>query len=162
MSPYQDLPGPRMDVRDGMRLPVRVGFGVAADPRPTALLVEDDFGTTLALTVLLERVKFNVVTAPTGHQALDVLDEREDIDIVLMDIMMPGMDGYDAMSSIRRRPRLAELPIIAFTAKDSDGERERCIAAGASDFIPKPIDTPDLLAAIDQWLPDAGPAPSAA
>jgi CheY-like chemotaxis protein len=111
----------------------------------TALVVEDNYGARLALTALLERVRVTVVAAESGPEALDVLAERNDIAVVLMDIMMPIMNGYDTMRAIRKRPELANLPILAVTAKDAAGERERCIEAGASDYMPKPIDTPDLL-----------------
>ena len=75
------------------------------------------------------------------------------MDIVLMDIMMPVMDGYETMTEIRKRPRLTDLPIVAVTGKVADGERERCLAAGASDYIPKPVDTAELLEALSVWLP---------
>jgi CheY-like chemotaxis protein len=128
-----------------VRTAFRPGFGGHSKRNTTALIVEDNFGSRVALTALLERVRLSVVAAESGHAALDVLKERDDIAIVLMDIMMPIMDGYDTMRAIRERPELAGLPIIAVTAKDGAGERERCIEAGASDYMPKPIDTPDLL-----------------
>jgi CheY-like chemotaxis protein len=93
-----------------------------------------------------------VVAADSGPGALDILEHRVDIGIVLMDIMMPVMDGYEAIAAIRKRPQSAELPIIAVSGKVVAGERERCIAAGASDYIPKPIDTAALLTAISHGL----------
>jgi len=120
----------------------------------TALVVEDDLASALALKALLERAQLSVVPAADGRTALDALDGDggQDIGIVVMDIKMPVMDGYETMAAIRERPRFAQLPIIAVSAKDTDGERERCLAAGASDFIAKPIDVGDLLGAISMWL----------
>jgi CheY-like chemotaxis protein len=123
----------------------------------TALVVEDDFGSRLALTALLERGKLRVVEADSGESALDALEAQDDVGIVLMDIMMPGMDGYETMAAIRERPALADLPIIAVTAKGGDGERHRCLEAGASDYIPKPVDATELLATINELL--AAPPP---
>jgi CheY-like chemotaxis protein len=119
----------------------------------TVLIVDDYFPNIFALSALLERGKLNVVVAQSGFEALAALEERSDIDIVLMDIMMPVMDGYDTMIAIRKRPDSAELPIIAVTGKVTGSERERCIAAGATDYIPKPVDPAELLAVLAQWLP---------
>ncbi len=121
----------------------------------TALIVEDDSGNAFALAELLKRGRMTVVAVDSGPAALDVLTRRDDIGIVLMDIMMPVMDGYEAMTTIRSRAGRAEIPIIAVTSKSVDGERERCIAAGASAFISNPVDTASLLTAIRQWLPAA-------
>ena len=82
-----------------------------------------------------------------------ILDGRTDMDLVLMDIMMPVMDGYQTMTAIRTRPQYADLPIIAVTGKVVGSERERCLAAGASDYIPKPVDTSELLAALERVVP---------
>jgi CheY-like chemotaxis protein len=117
------------------------------------LIVDDDFRNIFALTALLERGELNVVAAQSGEAALEILDQRTDVDIVLMDIMMPIMNGYEAMTAIRQRPRFADLPIIAVTGKVVGQERERCIAAGASDYIPKPVDTVELLGALSEWFP---------
>ncbi len=119
----------------------------------TVLIVDDDFRNIFALTALLERGELNVVAAQSGPAALALLDQRSDIDLVLMDIMMPVMNGYETISTIRERPGWVDLPVIAVTAKIDDGERERCIAVGASDYIPKPVDTAELLDALSQWLP---------
>jgi CheY-like chemotaxis protein len=137
-------------------LAFREGFGAPADAGPKALVVDDDYRSALALTALLERVNLPVVAATSAYTALDALAEREDIGIVLMDIIMPVMNGYEAIAAIRRQSRLAGIPLIAITAKDEVGERARCMAAGASDFIAKPIDPPELLSAISKWLPDIG------
>ncbi len=126
-------------------------FYAGAASGSTALIVEDDYRSVFALTALLERGKMIVVAAPSGAAALTILQRRVDIDIVLMDIKMPDMNGYETMTAIRKRPQSAEVPIIAITGKVG-GERERCIAAGASDYIPKPIDTSALLTAISHWL----------
>jgi two-component system, chemotaxis family, sensor kinase CheA len=125
----------------------------------TALIVEDDLASALALKAVLERARMNVLHAADGRTALDALDGHgaEGIGIVLMDIKMPRMNGYQAMTAIRERAQFAQLPIIAVSAKDAGGERERCLQAGASDFIPKPIDVSDLMGAIDMWLEPALP-----
>jgi CheY-like chemotaxis protein/HAMP domain-containing protein len=122
------------------------------------LVVDDDFRNIFAMTALLERGNAVVTVAETGVEAIEVLGGRPDIDIVLMDIMMPVMDGYDTMRAIRRIDHLKDLPIIAVTGKASPGERERCLDAGANDYIPKPVDSSQLLAALGPWLPKTGPA----
>ena len=119
----------------------------------TVLIVDDDFRNIFALTALLERGQLHVVAAESGADALEILQERRDIDLVLMDIMMPGLNGYETMEEIRKLPELAELPIIAVTGKVVGGERARCLAAGASDYIPKPVDTAELVEALSQWFP---------
>jgi CheY-like chemotaxis protein len=118
-----------------------------------ALMVEDDHNSRFALTILLERVGLTVVAATNGAAALQTLKHSAGIDIVLMDIMMPIMDGYETMTAIRKLPDCKDLPIIAVTAKVFDGERQRCLAAGASDYIPKPLNAAELLEAISRWLP---------
>jgi signal transduction histidine kinase/HAMP domain-containing protein/ActR/RegA family two-component response regulator len=125
--------------------------GAAAGAK--VLIVDDDFRNVFALTALLERGEVRVVSAECGADALAIFDTDGDIDIVLMDIMMPGMNGYETMAAIRARPAGAGVPIIAVTAKVSESERDRCLEAGASDYIPKPVDTADLLAALDPWFP---------
>ncbi len=122
------------------------------------LLVDDDFRNIFAMTALLERCKAVVNVAETGLEAIEVLERRPDIDIVLMDIMMPVMDGYDTIRAIRRIDHLKDLPIIAVTGKASPGERERCLDVGANDYIPKPVNSAELLAALAPWLPKTGPA----
>jgi CheY-like chemotaxis protein len=118
-----------------------------------ALIVDDDYRNLFALSVVLKRGKMVVITADTGPLALDVIDQRADVGIVLMDIMMPVMDGYQTMEALRERPQSSELPIIAVTGKSTDDERERCMAAGASDYVLKPIDAVELAGAIIHWLP---------
>jgi CheY-like chemotaxis protein len=118
-----------------------------------ALIVDDDFRNLFALSVVLKRGKMVVVTDDSGPLALNVIDDRADVDIVLMDVMMPVMDGYQTIAAIRERPQSSDLPIIAVTGKSGSGERERCVAAGASDYILKPIDAVALATAIMHWLP---------
>ncbi|MCW3041347.1 MAG: Hybrid signal transduction histidine kinase, partial [Solirubrobacterales bacterium] len=128
-------------------------FATAAFEGATALIVDDDFRNIFALTALLERGGLSVLQAQSGPAALAILDEHADVDVILMDIMMPVMNGYETMAAIRDRPGFAELPIIAVTGKVVGGERERCLAAGASDYIPKPVDTAELLEALATWFP---------
>jgi signal transduction histidine kinase/HAMP domain-containing protein len=119
------------------------------------LVVDDDFRNIFALTALLERGHAAVTAAESGAEAITSLEQNPGIDIVLMDIMMPGMDGYTTMRAIRELDQFKSLPIIAVTGKVVGGERERCIEAGATDYVPKPVDTVQLLAAIEPWLPTA-------
>jgi signal transduction histidine kinase/HAMP domain-containing protein len=118
----------------------------------TVLVVDDDFRNIFAMTALLERGHANVLVAESGQDALALLDRTPNIDIVLMDIMMPIMDGYATIRAIRAIDRFDALPIVAVTGKVVPGERERCIDAGANDFIPKPVDTAELLAVLRPWL----------
>ena len=121
----------------------------------TVLVVDDDFRNIFAMTALLERGGMTVLTADSGEVALEVLRTTSDIDLVLMDIMMPGMDGYETMEAIRLGLGLRDLPIVAVTGKVVGGEREHCIAAGASDYIPKPVSTIELMTALNKWLAPA-------
>jgi len=122
------------------------------------LVVDDNFANIFAMTALLERGGAEVTAVESGVDALATLELVPDIDLVLMDIMMPGMDGYATTRAIRAIDRFKSLPILAVTGKVIDGERERCIAAGANDYVPKPVDTDELLAAIGPWLPTAAPS----
>jgi CheY-like chemotaxis protein len=119
----------------------------------TTLIVDDVQRNRFALTALLERHGMTVVEAGSGALAVETLHQRADIDIVLVDIMMPVMDGYQTMAAIRRRRACSAVPIIAMTAKDGYGERDRCLAAGGSDYIPKPIDPDRLMTLISHWVP---------
>jgi signal transduction histidine kinase/CheY-like chemotaxis protein/HAMP domain-containing protein len=123
------------------------GFGGA-----TVLVVDDDFRNLFAMTALLERGNAKVVVAESGPDAIATLQRDPDIDIVLMDIMMPVMDGYTTIRAIRAIEALKGLPIIAVTGRVMPGERQRCIDAGADDFVPKPVDTAELLAVLQPWL----------
>ena len=99
-----------------------------------------------------EPYKMHIVSAETGKAAIDILQQTPDIDVVLMDIMMPDMDGYDTMRAIRKLAKFRSLPIIAVTAKAMKGDREKCIEAGASDYISKPVDTDQMLSVLRAWL----------
>jgi CheY-like chemotaxis protein len=116
------------------------------------LLAEDDMRTVYSLSALLRSKGADVVTAETGGEALEALASHPDIRGVLMDVMMPEMDGYEAMRRLRRDERFSSLPVIALTAKAMKGERERCLEAGASDYLPKPIDADKLLSTLRTWL----------
>jgi len=121
------------------------------------LIAEDDMRTVYSLSALLRSRGADVVTAETGKEALAALAAHADIRGVLMDIMMPEMDGYETMRRLRQQPRFSALPVIALTAKAMKGERERCLEAGASDYLPKPIDSEKLLTSLRRWLsPEAG------
>lgn len=109
------------------------------------LLVDDDLRNSFALSKVLERAELNVLMAENGQAALDVLEREEGVELVLMDIMMPVMDGYEAIRKIREQHRYKELPIVALTAKAMQDDRAKCIDAGANDYLPKPLDTDKLL-----------------
>jgi signal transduction histidine kinase/HAMP domain-containing protein/ActR/RegA family two-component response regulator len=130
----------------------RTGLDTSPFEGRKILVVDDDFRNVFALTALLERGAADVTVADSGEEAIAILAASTDIDLVLMDIMMPGMDGYAAIRAIRGIPEFRTLPIIAVTGKVVVGERDRCIAAGANDYVPKPVDTVELLAAIGPWL----------
>ena len=116
------------------------------------LIVDDDIRNIFAMTSLLERYEMNISSAETGKIALEQLQSKPDIDAVLMDIMMPDMDGYDTMRAIRKYPKFRTLPMIAVTAKAMKGDRDKCIEAGASDYIAKPVDSAELLSMLRLWL----------
>ncbi len=116
------------------------------------LIVDDDIRNIFALTSVLERYHVNIVSAETGREAIRILQEQQDFDAVLMDIMMPEMDGLDTMKAIRKLPKFKTLPIIAVTAKAMKGDREKCIEAGAWDYLSKPVDTEQMLAVLRGWL----------
>ena len=116
------------------------------------LVVDDDVRNLFALTTAFERYNINTITAESGQEAINVLNERDDIDVVLMDIMMPEMDGYETTQKIRREHKNTNLPIIAVTAKAMKGDREKCIEAGASDYITKPVKIDQLLSLMRVWL----------
>lgn len=94
----------------------------------------------------------DVITAGNGREAVDKVESDPDIALILMDIMMPGMDGYETMRAIRKRPESRSLPIVALTAKAMKGDREKCLEAGASDYMAKPVVTDQLLGVLRQWL----------
>jgi HAMP domain-containing protein/CheY-like chemotaxis protein/signal transduction histidine kinase len=116
------------------------------------LLVDDDIRNIFAMTSVLERFKMNVISAENGKDAIELLLDNKDVDVVLMDIMLPTMDGYTTMRAIREIDGFKHLPIIAVTAKAMKGDREKCLAAGASDYLSKPVDTEQLRSVLRLWL----------
>ncbi|TFW08945.1 response regulator, partial [Oxalobacteraceae bacterium OM1] len=116
------------------------------------LIVDDDVRNIFALSSALVREDMKVLYAENGRDGIEVLQSNPSVDIVLMDIMMPEMDGYDTMRAIRAIPQFASLPIITLTAKAMKGDRDKCIAAGASDYITKPVDMTKLLSMMRVWL----------
>ncbi len=118
----------------------------------SVLVVDDDSRNIFALSSLLERRGMQVLTASTGKEAIERLSQSAEVSIVLMDIMMPEMDGYQTMQAIRAEGKWRRLPIIALTAKAMKGDREKCLEAGASDYLAKPVNTEQLLAALRMWL----------
>jgi CheY-like chemotaxis protein len=116
------------------------------------LIVDDDIRNIFALTSVLERYDMVTVSAETGRDAINLLQAAPDVDIVLMDIMMPEMDGIDTTRAIRQIPRFKELPIVAVTAKAMVGDREKCIEAGAWDYLSKPVDPERMLSVLRAWL----------
>jgi CheY-like chemotaxis protein len=118
----------------------------------TVLLVDDDARNIFALSSVLERRGMTVLTATTGREAIELVESRPDLAIVLMDIMMPEMDGYQTIGAIREKPDFRRLPIVALTAKAMKGDREKCLDAGASDYLAKPVNTEQLLSALRMWL----------
>ncbi|MDT4897360.1 MAG: hypothetical protein QOH25_2437, partial [Acidobacteriota bacterium] len=141
-----NLPEPKRRILEQLhrRDPVLAGRKV--------LIVDDDVRNIFALTSALESHNMEVVHAENGQEGIDMLKERPDIEVVLMDIMMPGMDGYEAIAAIRRMAEFGQLPIIALTAKAMKADRDRCIEAGASDYISKPLDIDQLLSLLRVWL----------
>jgi CheY-like chemotaxis protein len=116
------------------------------------LVVDDDVRNIFALTSLLERHHMETVVAASGEEAINIVQKTPEVSLVLMDIMMPEMDGYETMRRIRQEPQFRMLPIIALTAKAMKGDREKCLEAGASDYIAKPVNTDQLLSLMRMWL----------
>ncbi|WP_208766384.1 HAMP domain-containing protein [Streptomyces chryseus] len=133
----------------------------AATPQPRrgimfsqekVLIVDDDIRNVFALTSVLEQHGLSVLYAENGREGIEVLEQHDDVTVVLMDIMMPEMDGYATTTAIRRMPQFSGLPIIALTAKAMKGDREKAIESGASDYVTKPVDPDHLLSVMDQWM----------
>jgi signal transduction histidine kinase/CheY-like chemotaxis protein/HAMP domain-containing protein len=120
--------------------------------RRLVLVVDDDLRNIFALTSLLEQHQLNVLHAETGRAGVEVLQRRRDVDLVLMDIMMPEMDGFETTRAIRRRPEFESLPIVALTAKAMKGDRDKCLQAGMSDYVTKPVEVEHLLSVIRVWM----------
>jgi CheY-like chemotaxis protein len=116
------------------------------------LLVDDDIRNIFAMTSVLERFKMQVVSAENGKDGIGILVDQPDIDVVLMDIMLPMMDGYTTIRAIREIAEFKHLPIVAVTAKAMKGDREKCLAAGASDYICKPVEAEQLRSVLRLWL----------
>ena len=116
------------------------------------LVIDDDARNVFAITSTLELYGMTVTQAPNGRKGVEALLSADDTDLILMDVMMPEMDGYTTMNKIRQMPAFAALPIIAVTARAMPGDREKSIAAGASDYVTKPVDTDELLACMERWL----------
>ena len=116
------------------------------------LVVDDDARNIFALTSLLENQEMDVMSTTNGRAAIEIIKSTPDLSLVLMDIMMPEMDGYETMKEIRKIPEFRTLPILALTAKAMKGDREKCLDAGASDYIAKPVNTDQLLSLMRVWL----------
>jgi CheY-like chemotaxis protein len=116
------------------------------------LIVDDDVRNIFALTSILEGQHMNVIYAENGLEAIKLIQESPDVEVVLMDVMMPEIDGYETTRRIREMDQFKNLPIIALTAKAMKGDREKCIEAGASDYIAKPVDTDQLMSLLRVWL----------
>jgi signal transduction histidine kinase/CheY-like chemotaxis protein/HAMP domain-containing protein len=140
------MPGAQRQMLEGLHSSARVL------PGKKVLTVDDDLRNIFALSTVLEEHDMVIVSADNGRDAIKILQAQPDVDIVLMDIMMPEMDGIDTMRAIRKIPQLKKLPIIAVTAKAMKGDREKCIEAGAWDYLSKPVDTEQLLAVLRAWL----------
>ncbi|MCF1646139.1 HAMP domain-containing protein [Streptomyces indiaensis] len=182
VSPGHTAPAPVPEDRAGLPLPLQSASGpfpVAHDaddtwPSPTkleawtsgrpgrilagrrVLIVDDDIRNVFALTHVLGRVGMTVLYAENGREGIETLERSGDVELVLMDIMMPEMDGYETISAIRRTPRWAGLPIVALTAKAMPGDREKSIARGANDYVPKPVDIDGLLTVVCALLEPEG------
>jgi CheY-like chemotaxis protein len=147
-------PSPEVGARVNQHLPERYAGAELAGMK--ALIVDDDFRNIFALTTLLEQGRLEVISAESGEAGLALLERTPDVDIVLVDVMMPVMDGYATMRAMRELRR--DLPILAVTARVAAGERQRCIDAGASAYVAKPVDTAELLLVLGEWLPGRTPA----
>jgi CheY-like chemotaxis protein len=131
------------------------GAGDGSHPRLRGrhvLVVDDDSRNVFAITSTLEQNGMRVTRAANGRDGIGALTSGGDVDLILMDVMMPGMDGYATMTAIRQMPRYARLPIIAVTARAMPGDRDKSLAAGASDYVTKPVETEELLGCVERWL----------
>ncbi len=149
-------PAPAARAGNGRRSPVAVGAHEALRGR-RVLIVDDDLRNAFAISSILELYGMTVLHAPDGRTGIEMLGTMPDIDIVLMDVMMPELDGYATTSAIRKIPELVGLPVIAVTARAMHGDRDKSIASGASDYVTKPVDTEELLSCMERWIRSAGP-----
>ena len=143
-------------VEPGTRVPAPEPEGHEALRGRRVLVIDDDARNVFAITSTLELHGMAVTQAPNGRKGIEALLMADDTDLILMDVMMPEMDGYTTMNKIRQMPAFATLPIIAVTARAMPGDREKSIAAGASDYVTKPVDTEELLACMERWLTRRG------
>jgi CheY-like chemotaxis protein len=141
-----DLPQDKQDMLDRLHNSAEVLRG------RKVLVVDDDARNIFALTSVLENHEVDVLSATNGRDAIEIIRSTPDLSMVLMDIMMPEMDGYETMREIRKEPEYRTLPILALTAKAMKGDREKCLDAGASDYISKPVNTDQLLSLMRVWL----------
>jgi len=141
------------ELPEGKRKMLRMVHGKEAILKDKkVLIVDDDMRNVFALASVLEEKGMQVAAARTGKEGLEKLDQAPDTDLVIMDIMMPEMDGYETIGEIRKQERFRKLPIIALTAKAMKGDRNKCIQAGANDYLAKPIDIDKLLSLLRVWL----------
>jgi HAMP domain-containing protein/CheY-like chemotaxis protein/signal transduction histidine kinase len=141
-----DLPEPKQKMLNNLHATNEVLRG------RKVLVVDDDARNIFALTTMLENHEMEVISAMNGRQAIELIQQQPEIGVVLMDIMMPEMDGYQTMQEIRKDPKFSLLPILALTAKAMKGDRDKCLAAGASDYVAKPVNTNELLSLLRVWL----------
>jgi len=118
----------------------------------TLLIVDDDRRNIFALSAVLKAKNIKLLTAIDGNDGLKMLNENPHIDLVLLDMMMPVMDGYETLGRIRATPRIKDLPVISLTARAMVGDREKCMEAGATDYISKPVDTEELFRVLNKYL----------
>ncbi|WP_405805716.1 MULTISPECIES: HAMP domain-containing protein [unclassified Streptomyces] len=159
MEQRRALPGQSGPSAGVEQWPGAIGSQELPEPRRTftfdsekVLIVDDDIRNVFALTSVLEQHGLSVLYAENGREGIEVLEQHDDVTVVLMDIMMPEMDGYATTTAIRRMPQFAGLPIIALTAKAMKGDREKAIESGASDYVTKPVDPDHLLSVMEQWM----------
>ncbi|WP_189428166.1 HAMP domain-containing protein [Streptomyces thermoviolaceus] len=163
LSAAEQAEGQAEDGTGADRLPDRAGVAADADSREQwhrdvrfggekVLIVDDDIRNVFALTSVLEQHGLSVLYAENGREGIEVLEQHDDVAVVLMDIMMPEMDGYATTTAIRRMPQFADLPIIALTAKAMKGDREKALESGASDYVTKPVDPDHLLGVMEKWM----------
>jgi CheY-like chemotaxis protein len=148
VAPQEQAAGAEPEADQGARPESRPVFFSAEK----VLIVDDDVRNVFALTSVLEAHGLTVLYAENGREGIEVLEQHDDVTVVLMDIMMPEMDGYETTTAIRRMPQFAGLPIIALTAKAMKGDREKAIESGASDYVTKPVDSDQLLTMMAEYM----------